>query len=684
MKGNALQLPTGELIAIDDTIQLEIYSPFFDREEVRLANGNRVNPQGNVSTGISRFSDGELQALLGHIDKFTVRNQPREIANVKLLSDGVVVDKGKLLIEQYDGNMNNGTGTFQLTFIAGDRDDFMEKIRDKNLRDLELCGRISIPQGNLAAWGGDVLTGSVWGSDSMTLEAVEDLKPTPSPVVYDDIFADLGKPAHAATAEYAKGIVNSGHDYFCFPTLVCYSDQTEDGYRVVNKWDVGGFFRTYTSQVNAFAGGKGNYTTYTIEDNPLVPMFYYHQVLKAIFTENGYTLNDDWLLNDTQFLKLVIVNTYNIVEAWVINMTNIGGQGVDGDTLYMEYDTNIFPRNHLPEMSQMEFLKDFMLKFNVYFEVDGTKVSIVHSELESTDREIKVLGPNYQVKIESKVGVRLAYDLSADSHKPEKNLTTPYTTLPDSSVVASLANGDLFIDKELNQIYEKGSLSNVLVCSNMVPYNTGTYKEYVMQLVPVNHKKLLWTHVYKLQDIYSSSEQGLYPFVTESVTGGRKLTVYYGFDNEVINQLGGGSAVWRAEHTYEMTDRDVQDAIEPSSIKQLGFYHGKLLTGNLLAGKQYPYMSHHNYQPDAVSPKIGDWHLGIIGEEGLKETFHAASMAMYDKGRKIYIRPDESLLQAKNHPWKNAVIVRGNKLYIAAIKNNLPWDNYPIYECWEL
>jgi hypothetical protein len=175
------------------------------------------------------------------------------------------------------------------------------------------------------------------------------------------------------------------------------------------------------------------------------------------------------------------------------------------------------------------------------------------------------------------------------------------------------------------------------------------------------------------------------PFIYGTITSEGSTHYDYLFADEIEVTGAAPNTYDIFQHKYNFNFEEIEAADAPQSFKILGFYHGLMKTIDITtAALEYPYMSNHNYKPGHGSPKIGDWHLGIIGEEGLVETFHAASMAMYDKGRKIYIRADESLLEAKNHPWKKSVIVRGNRLYVAAIKNNLPWDNYPIYECWEL
>ena len=149
MKGNTLERD-GKFIGISETLSLELSSPFFDREEIILANGEKINPRGQVVQEFSKVDNANINALIGHIDKLTLKNQPRETKGWRLLSDGMLIDTGNLQVKSIKPNLNNNTARYSFNFFSGDTSDFLEAVGDKTLKDLVMDGDRFIAAGDIS------------------------------------------------------------------------------------------------------------------------------------------------------------------------------------------------------------------------------------------------------------------------------------------------------------------------------------------------------------------------------------------------------------------------------------------------------------------------------------------------------------------------------------------------------
>lgn len=678
---NALEIE-GLQIVIEESVPMDIHSPFFDRETVVLSDGTRVNPQGNNTASFTKVSAGELANVVGHIDKFQLVNQPREISGVKLISDGQVIDTGNLRISNIRKNLNSRRTEYSFQFFSGAFDDFMKSVEGKKLMDLAMNGTVNIPGGNVSSWGRKMNGTQIGGP--LDLQVADGPLPIPMDIVYEDVFDVLSFPgvspnACRATAKYAEDVVNNGHSYFCFPKLVCYQDEEE---RVINNWSATQQkFITYDRETKYCLDNdeeedtNAPYSRYTARDNPLVPMYYYHQVLKHVFSESGYELQDDWLLHDTQFLKMALVNTHSIVKPMMVFMKGIHGyMNTEDYTLYYEMSTTIEAKNHLPDMEIIEFLKDFMIKFNCYLDVSGTKVYIRHNELDTAQREIEVIGDTVEIIPEDKSGLLLEYDLdSNDSYSKEKDFTARLEDIEDSSLLPDVS-GYYYLNAEFNKIHAKSDDSEV--CNNLVRYHAGDAKTYRMILTPVNHKPFL----------YRLGGRKLLPYIHGKITDRTPLYHNYIFDAEDIQTPGSPIPTsYLIKHEYTLEETVVAEEIAGERVNIVGFYHGLLSTmESYTSSHPYPYMSHHNYQPGNPSPKIGGWNLGIIGPEGLIKTFWGRFTTIFKINRVFNISARESFRVIKAHKWNQSVIIRGKAFYVASIKPVFPLRTYPIYRCYEL
>lgn len=675
----------GERVAIDGDIEISIFSPFMDREERVLANGSKINPQGLNGSGISKTSTGDLQKLIGHADKLQVKNQAFELSGVTLLSEGVAIDEGNLSMENIRHNLNTGVSQFRFNFYSKGTDDFLRAIENKTLKDLALDGVVNIAAPNLSNWGRviDSDPTHVLQREDFTSLAASGPEPRPvPPYPHNDIFADQGYAVHAGTAKHATDIINNGSDYYTFPTLLIYTNQTDDEgnkiMRVANRWGANNRFNTYQTEIVSTI--YGNVTTYRALDNAIVPMFYYKKVLLSIFAEHGYELVDDKILEDSQFVKLVILNTYSIlnrVTAIASNIHNIAE--LSKTILYYEDETVIDPVNHLPAVNLVDFLGDFMQKFNVYFEAVGNKVYIRYNELEVTQGEITRFDPNIEIEIQQSRGLTLKYDLgSNDAYIEEAKIAKPYTAMP-----AEAEPGELYLDASTNLLYKEITAGDEIAGCNLIPYNSGEGKQYTMVMSPVNQRPIDYNLVLGNDPFpLGAAKKALLPFVFSDVSGPGLTTHYYTMTTVTgTSNLG----VWKDTHTYEYNESEEQAPIAAEDLQMLGFYHGLEKTMDIVPyAISYPYMSNHHYVPGAAVPKVGDWHLGIIGPEGIIEYWYRTFVNVFNSARKVILGADVNIEQVKKHRWNQSTIIRGAAVYLSNIRFKAPLRNYVIIECYEL
>lgn len=679
----------GKKYAIDGDIQLEAHSPFFDNAEKVLSDGRAINPQGSNSFGVAKNDDGLFADEFKRIDLMQSKHYQHKLSNVKLLADGIKVDEGNLYVNRIKKNINNRSGQFQMTLLSGERDDFMEAIDGKTLKDIQVGGLINIPGGDISAWGAyvqfdtDPESDALAGSEQMISIVNQGTGSSPGtnyPLA--NPYADLGYGEHAATAAYATSIVNDGHPAICFPSVAFVDGQEDENgqipYIVANRWSTDNKFITYTTELVGSAY-YGYYTKYTDQNNPIIPMFYYKAVLEAVFSNFGYVLKPSALTDDEQFNRLIIVNNHSIKKTRMVYLNNIFGLSFSDYVLYYEDDTVIDSKNHVPEMSLVDFLADFMLKFNCYFDVVGKNVFIRQNELSgSADREIKKYNPNIDIEILNEVGMKLAYNLeNNNSYENEVKLTMPLTNIKAESVQPNT----YFVDKKYNKIYRVGVSTSEAVGNNLIGYTSGDFKEYTMEMSPINHKLF---NSMRILDGASLSVEVNFPFSFSEITGNEIAESSYTVQTIAYNNDG---TFWYNVSYSELDYFNDFQFQAINNVTQVAFYYGLQKIGALDfigSTNDFPYMSHFNYKPNVTEVKLGDWHLGIIGAEGLVDTFWKDFVHVMNARRKFIIEAFEPITNAIKHVWQRSVIVRGTRLYVAKFQRSLKNKDKTVYECYEI
>lgn len=703
MVGNWMEIK-GHKIAIPSEIQFQLNSPFNDKDV--FVDGTKTNKRGEFTqpfTSIMSFEDLYAIGMPHLLQKAAVTEQ---IPNVSIYSNGAHIDTGLLIITDCSINFNSKEIECQFLFFYAAAE-FVSIINKKKVNELLLDGkRFRAATDSIGNWG-------TIGPSSIHFD------PTPFTLWVDGSgvskyrntwFYDHPNEMYVNStniSDYATDIVNDGDEYICFPSVKALNDSsTPEGFRWINHWDTT-FHKMYSTLLQfkkIYPDGPpiiyDDYTIATIHDynNSLVPMYFYHQVLRHCFSELGFNLiTSGSIIEDEHFKKIAIVNNYDIKEYWigygvgigskhdaspgVIDFTNYGdGKGIEATLAYYEKDVNIDPKNHLPDCTIKDFILDFMNKFNVQFEFNGKNVTIKKGEFETIDREIKDYNPKILTKIlHDNVGVSLKYEFTSDKtydtlKKWDKQLTS-LIDAHDSAEIIAVPDDVLFCYSPRNQV-QKG-IPGILPeyqCENFIPYISGTGKEITLILPPVSMSNGLDTYELINPLVLPEDLKTQIPIIDIPIVRKGYDTILFKF-NSIGLYTGGSVDFVREFYDTEQLSGDVRSG---ENDFKLGFYYG--LNGLIQEpssgtpvtnSRRYPCMTSHCYI-EWNEDKQGWFNLSLLGEDGLVEQFLLHFLEIHNSKKQITFQAYESIRITKSHKYYRALLIRGVKVYASQINFNAP------------
>lgn len=635
MRGNALDI-NGKLHAIDD-IDVEMNNPFFDRDVLR-------------STGSYPFTKNANSELLNSLNNPQLlqrSNRIMEVNDVTLLTDGVRFFRGVLYINNFTRNLNNYSTRFRC-ILGDDKNNFASKVKDKTLKDLIMCGPITIE--NTVPFNPDDLTDPGY---------------TPN--------------VHTPVSEWVEDKIINGHDYYCFPSIINellnYGTAYTPG--IGNAWDSAANLlmkMDVTKAGNAFtvfANATGN----CFEDVLLgtFPMFYYRKVLEHCFKDFGYNLVGEFL-NTQTIDDLVVVNQCGFIESRFVGYT--APPAIPSFKRYDEMTSTITPSNHLPGMSIVDFIRDFCISFNCAIDIKGNTATILRYTGKTSPTVYDKYNPEVIGEAIVPKKILIGYTVSDEEkhtqYEPIRKDNTKLSSLPEylDHTIAATEADDTLVNI---QIYNKlaavnggnAGLDNEKL-DNLIHYYRGEDLKYETEMFPVAMKRVNYTNS------PSTGNEAYLPVIKRTFSiPATEFIVYY----HSLADPPGVAAVLADEH-FSATEL-LEDPYEEIATK--GIYHG---ITNTLSAYSYPYMSNHNYRP-TDSGSIGNFHLGWLGSEGLFEVFWTNTLAVFESDFKVTFRMNVTLYQLINHDWEKDIIVRGRTYYVANIKLKLPFKGQAIFECYE-
>jgi hypothetical protein len=388
--------------------------------------------------------------------------------------------------------------------------------------------------------------------------------------------------------------------------------------------------------------------------NPIIPCFYLHQIIRHCFSEYGYTLKYDWLLDDNYFKKIALFNTWNIVREkryhlhglrvsglWMFDrpMHHIDSSYEQGKAIWglFQEDTEINPSNHLEAISIKDFLQDFALSFGCRFRISADKrVTIEHLELDKTASVIETWGPKAKIVNPRLKGFALKYKLSVDSsleHIEDFEQKVSDIRETASTVTAPfsppLSGAEIGLDQNINILFDK----NGEAVENLIPYTYKNGEKVYEILIPPAISDDIWYHQYNWAD----ATRHQYDITTD--VGDLSWLPF--FDQQVI-EYGGDDVYWliygllynpdTGQDTIIDLERDgapgTSDPQTGDTINLKTIYHGLVGTTGYIP-IDYPYASNHNWKPGFGGVELGWFHLGLLGEKGIIKTFHGQMLPVW-------------------------------------------------------
>lgn len=525
MKGNTIEI-NGEMIQVEGAFEMELYSPFVDSTAIRMPSGSFVNPRGGYTLPF-KSKDKKLDTLTNHADKLSSQGGVTTFDNIRILSNGITIDKGSVIVQNITRKFNARDKEYALTFLNSNAQ-YKNAINGLKLTGLQmdgirtinnpsLPGRIipgmaleTIPEpvlyvpgtGSgtssplpastdtlvtticieyLLAYLKDITGSLLWvaldqpAPGIMNLQVSVDLSAATGPSGYC-IFANFTEGSFSAFSiqgitDYANTIIAGGDpnaddngDYICFPMYGVMGDiaETDSCLGFLNYTNgLSNAMPAYITQEfdNITAGVK--FINYVPCRNQVVPMFYYHQVLRHCFSEFGFTLQGD-LLEDANFKKLILPNVYSILKEQVYQLNTLSTSNIF-NALYCQLPTQLIPANHLPDMLISDFIADFMLRFQCYFDIDGTVATIKKLNLQLSSASFDDIGDDAIINYASdgNPGLSISYAIPSG----------------DSSYAADTA-------KNLQNIVPAGPVNTPL---------TKSYNSFNNIPVNISYRKTAWT-----------------------------------------------------------------------------------------------------------------------------------------------------------------------------------------------
>lgn len=684
MEGNSLDI-NGIEVPIEEDLNMEWYSPYNDPIEVVLGANNKINPYGKFNMPFHAIASEKLNRALGHLNIPSLEARSFKVDNVKLRSAGYTLDTGYLNVNSVGLNVNTGVAKYKAN-IFFEQSKFRDAIGEKKVNELAMSGIKQIPKNPIGKnlypftpYNGKAdfeIQRGLHPEYGYTFQKIGGYMADRLRMFKQFDFHELGTTyaitqnpypyeAICATSVWAADVVNGVHDadYITFPAFWA---QKNDEPMLCNHWEEAKN-RFYTFRIKEDVSGvnvgpQDGVTSYPwtevitdleVFDNPLVPCYYYHQVLKHCFSEHGYELLGDSFIDTDHFKRLYLRNTYSIKH---ISQFLLGAN--DGSRtftpFFIEENTEVNPKNHLPGMTINDFLKNFMVRFSCRFVFKGNKVTIEYNELEKTQREIKSYHPEIEfTKRDS--DVKIAYDTSIDD---VYNLldASPFPgaiSFKEATYGEAKRDVTIKIPPVLNEQYD-------LVF--YTPVTTNGYSDETTA-IPVHlpsTKNPLTGYAYPSSYVFlahSSYIDGIYP------TGDENIVLRIKYD-----------------------DCDEQEPIPANSGDHaLAFYYGMQTqytgTANELT---LPFSGPFEWLAHDPSTFLGAWNLTLNMEKGIIPTFLRLWINLFLCPETITLYANEDFGKLIDHKWNQLVLWRGLLLYIGVMYFDLPLTKMPKYECFRV
>ena len=607
-------------------ITIEDNSPGFDNNEDRVSITYPFTTSATAWESLTKLGMTALEY-----------DQPRGkfISGFEIYSDGNLIKRGRMRIHTIKKNLNDASQDIVELDFQEYIDVLYDIFKDKKVNELVMDGvRViegdEVPPAILGFDGGGGGGGFVYRS-------------TP----------------RFKTSEYAADITLNGDDYICFPSLYfekALQENTMNGY--ANWWDDGLQIYPWGQDLTAPGDLYGSVIVY---NNHLIPCYYYYKVLEHCFTENSLTLENSSLFND-YFKKAILENNCSILKQHVAISTD----GIP--QYYAQMTTEINPKNHLPDISIVEFLRDLQKSFNGHFEVNDSIVSFVLNKSNNITDISDNITEDVSLEMNTNYGIQLSYIFDKDDVVlyDYQNRTHPKAIEVESLPLSATA-GDIFLVSDTNEIYTYDGTNFNKSGRNVMKYGSNSSNN--------------------ISPIIPCSDNIIFNYTGDIVTGD-VITSYLGCSMDYHLQKQEVYIDKSVGTTYVYGRRERADLVHVENNKFFykAFYYG---IQNTMSFIPYPLGINSNFIPQVGTPSLKQsvgnvsFHFSWHGKYGLTEQFYGDDVKMNDHDKVIFqIEPSyEELYKLK---FSNLFFIRNRKYKLVKKSYELPLRDTIVCEMYEI
>jgi hypothetical protein len=530
--------------------------------------------------------------------------------DVILEDSGMQISSGKLVLDGITANLNkNNVGSIDCHLLSN-ISEFWQRVRAKKLSDLSLGGERSFP------WSG-----------------------------YSTSTAGFWKHCHD-TWSY----VDSDDGDYVFTPITVQNYETENSFRIINKWDV------YSGQIEL--AREYNY-------NCLCPHPYIVYLLKQVFLEHGYSVSGEIL--DNPDFKQLCFESYRSVN-W--NVPTINGPLANPTVTLAPANPVVIRLNeHVPPaLTVGEFLVELQKLFGIGFIINDRAKScniVTLSNLANagaTDRTTS-FSPSYSLSFE-KIEEATVYGFDRVNSDPdtvdvlesEYNFQGVVNSLSDLPAANASNQGKMYYVKYLNQYHacinaaETGG-SGTLYYWLLVGDNVGGYlPENVTNTIPC---------------MFETTIVRLTTMILHYYGAGDHLYMYTPWNTQLGNWFASGTG-----RDFEPWPPRLFFARGPQTFSAGGT---KPLATNSIYNfnSSDPMVSSH--------PQVGNLSLSFVEPEnnaGLIDSLWSNWLPVLELNEVIKGRLSLKFHEYLQWDWSNVLLIQSTPYLLKKIKEVLPYTGY--------
>ena len=225
-----------------------------------------------------------------------------------------------------------------------------------------------------------------------------------------------------------------------------------------------------------------------------VPQFRLHYVIRKCFEEFGFTIAGGGILDLFKFQQIAIHNTYCINRCSANYVTSMN----QADTYITHDATKIYPGNHMPDMTVVEFITEIGKYFNLQFDINVGAKTVNIKMLKDIASFPEILDITYMCKKEYKIvhnddskhgnGYKLIYEVDESNKEKvdETVMSLHYVGEVDLPInlpsPLTSQNGDTAYVRGTNSFYRFDGGEWLPFVDNFLPWSSNSLSNDLVEL----------------------------------------------------------------------------------------------------------------------------------------------------------------------------------------------------------